>query len=82
VLEGISPGYIIDQESSRCTSIIRSSDASEGFLSGRVPDLQLYEFVALQIDHPGTKFNPNGQIVNRLETFVRELQQQTGFSDA
>ena len=82
MLEGVSPSYIIDQESPGGTTIVRSGDASKGFLSGRIPDLQLYEFVSLQIDHSGTEFDPNGQIVNRLKTLVGKLKQQTRLSDA
>ncbi|VEU33529.1 unnamed protein product [Pseudo-nitzschia multistriata] len=81
VLEGVSPGYIVDQEGSCSASVIRPGDTSKGFLSGRIPDLQLHEFVTVQVHHSCTELDPDGQVVNWLESLVRELQQQTGLSN-
>lgn len=45
-------------------------------ITNGIPYLQLYWFV-LDCDHSGPKFNPNGQIVDWLETLVRKLQKKT-----
>lgn len=40
VLEGITTGDVVHQERARRTAVITPRDGSEGFLSGRIPDLQ------------------------------------------
>jgi len=37
--------------------------------------LQLYVLL-VDLDHPGSKFHANSEVVHGLETLVRELQQQ------
>ena len=41
----------------------------------RVPDLKL-DLLPLDVDHPGPELDPDGEVVDRLEPLVRELQQE------
>ena len=45
----------------------------------RIPDLKFDLFV-IDNNHSCTELDANGQVMDWLETFVRELQQQTGLS--
>lgn len=80
VLEGVPPRNVIDQERTCGTAIVRASNRPKGFLSRRVPDLQL-DLLVLQVDHASTKLDTNRQVVDRLKSLVCELQQQTRLSD-
>ena len=50
-------------------------------ISYRVPDLKL-DLFPLNVDHPGTKLHSDGQVMNRLESLVCKLEQQTGFANS
>lgn len=82
MLEGISSGDVVDEKSTGCTAIVGPRDTAKGFLAGCVPNLQLDLHVLLDRDHAGPKFYANCQIVHRLKALVRELQEQTRFTDA
>ena len=81
MLKGVSSSNVVDQQSSRRAAVVTTGDASEGFLSRRVPDLQLDQFV-VQVHHAGAEFDANGQVMDGLEALVGELKQQTRLSDA
>lgn len=81
MLKGVSPSNVVDQEGSRRAAVVTTGDTSEGFLSRGIPDLQLDELV-VQVDHAGTKFDPDCQVMDGLESLVGELQQQTRLADA
>lgn len=73
MLEGIPSRDIIDKESASCPAIVGSSDGAEGFLAGRIPDLQ-FDLFAVDIYHSGPKFYSDCEVVDGLESFVGELQ--------
>uniref|UniRef100_A0A7C8YIM5 Uncharacterized protein n=1 Tax=Opuntia streptacantha TaxID=393608 RepID=A0A7C8YIM5_OPUST len=75
MVKGFSPGYVIHKKCPCCSSVIRSSDGSKGFLSCSVPNLKL-NGPSLNGDHPGTEFDTDSQIMHRLKSLVGELQQQ------
>eukprot|EP00962_Isochrysis_galbana_P052211 scaffold23606_cov108-Isochrysis_galbana.AAC.5 len=54
---------VVHQQRARRASIIRSRDRAEGFLSGRVPNLQL-DLFPIQGDHPRPEFNADGKIMH------------------
>jgi hypothetical protein len=41
----------------------------------RVPDLEL-DLLAVYLNHTSSKLHTNGQVMHRLESLVRKLQQQ------
>jgi flagellar basal body-associated protein FliL len=41
-----------------------------------IPNLQFNLFV-VNVDHPGTKFDTNSQVMNRLESLISELKKKT-----
>ena len=45
----------------------------------RVPDLKL-DLFPLNVDHPSTELDSDGEVVHRLEPLVRELEQQAGLA--
>ena len=49
--------------------------AIEQSFTHRVPDLKL-DLLPLDVDHPGPELDPDGEVVDRLEPLVRELQQE------
>ncbi len=51
------------------------------FLTCRVPDLQL-DLLPLDVDHPGSELDADGQVVHGLEALVSELQQKAGLAHA
>lgn len=48
--------------------------SSHTIITHGIPDLQL-DLLVVDIDHSGAKLNTNGQIVHRLESLIRELEQ-------
>lgn len=54
----------------------RGLSLPEGLLPSRIPYLQL-DLFPVNGDHPRPKLHPDGQIVDRLEALVCELQQDT-----
>ena len=60
------------EESPRSTAVVRSCDRSEGFLTGRVPDLEL-DVRVVEGDLAAAELYANGEIVHGLEAFVGEL---------
>jgi len=81
MLKGVSPSNVVHQEGTRRAPVITTSDTSEGFLAGGIPDLQLDKLV-VQVDHAGTEFYPDRQVMDGLESLVGELQEQTGLADS
>lgn len=61
-----------------CESYAISSCVFESY---RVPYLKL-DLLAIDIDHPSSKFHSNSQVMDRLEALVRELQKQAGLPHA
>ena len=82
MLKGITSGNVVHQQCTRRTTIIRTCDTTETFLSSRIPNLQFDLLSIRYIDHTSAKFNTNRQIVHWLESFVSELQQQARLSNA
>lgn len=80
VLECVFAGDVVDQQSADGSSVVGTGDASERFLSSRVPDLKLDLALIPYSDSPRPKLDPNGQIMGRLEPLIRELQKQARFS--
>ena len=78
--ERVASRYVINEEGARCTAIIRSCDALERLLAGRVPNLQL-DVLLLDLDRAGTKLDANGQVVLLTEPLVCELEEQAGLAD-
>ena len=72
--------YIIDQEGTSRAAVIRSGDATKRFLPGSVPDLQLDVFVVNR-NHARTKLNTDSQVVDRLKSLVRKLQEKARLAD-
>jgi len=75
VFEGFSSCDVVDEEGAGGAAVVGSGDGAEGFLAGRVPYLKLDGFIS-NINHPRTKFDANGKIMDRLETFVGELEKE------
>lgn len=71
---------VVDEECAGRTSVIRSRDRLKGFLASGVPDLQLNVFL-LDLNGTSTKLNSDGQIVLLTESLIRELEEETGFSN-
>ena len=47
----------------------------------RVPDLEL-DLLALDVDHPGAELHADGEVVDRLEPLVGELEKEAGLAHA
>ena len=73
VLKGIATGNVVDEESASSAAVVAASDAAKGFLSRRVPDLELDLGVVGDGNHAGAEFDANRQIVDWLEALVCEL---------
>ena len=82
MLKGISPRNVVDQQGPGRAAVVAAGDGPKGFLSGGIPYLELDEFVTVQGDHAGSKFDTNRQIMDGLETLVGELKEETRLSDA
>lgn len=80
MVERFPSGDVIHQQGTGGSPVVRTGNRTERFLTGGVPDLQL-DLFAVDGYHAGTELHANRQIVHRLEPFVRELEQQTGFTD-
>jgi len=80
VLEGVPPCYVVDEEGTGGPSVVRSSDGAERLLPRGIPNLQLHLLV---VDgyHPSSELNADGQVVDRLESLVGELQEKAGLAD-
>jgi len=79
VLEGVSTRDVVDEERASRATVVGAGDGAEGLLSGRVPDLEFDLFVG-DGDHAGTKLDADCEIVDGLEAFVGELEEEAGFS--
>ena len=53
---------------------------SDGHTAYRVPDLQ-FDLLAIYVDHPRPKLDADGEIMDWLKSFVRELQKQARFAN-
>lgn len=73
--------HVVHQQSARCSSIIRPRDRPEALLPRSIPDLQL-DLLAVDRDHPRAEFDADGEVVDRLEALVRELEEEAGLADA
>jgi hypothetical protein len=80
MIERLASGNVVDQQGTGRSSIVGTCNRSERFLAGRIPNLQ-FDLFAIDRDHAGTEFNADGQVVNGLETFVGELEQQARLAD-
>jgi len=78
--ESVSSRDVVDEKSTGRASVIRSRDRLKRFLASGVPDLQLNVFL-LDLNGASTELNSNGQIVLLTEPLIRELEEETGFSD-
>lgn len=50
-------------------------------MAGRVPDLEFDLFVG-DGDHAGAEFDADGEVVDGLESFVGELEEEARFTDS
>lgn len=73
--ERVPPCDVIDEECPCCAAVVRASDAFEGFLARRVPDLQLY-VLFVYLNCAGPELNANSQVVLLAEPFVGELEKK------
>lgn len=81
VVEGLPSRDVVHQQGASSSAVIRACDRSESLLPSRVPDLKL-DLLAVDGDHACSELHANGQVVHRLESLVRELEQQTGLAHA
>lgn len=70
--EGVPSCDVINKESTCCAAIVRTCDALEGLLTGRVPDLQL-DVLLVNLNCARTELNSDCQVVLLSESFVRKL---------
>lgn len=73
------PRNVVDKEGTNGTSIVRTSDGAEVFLSCRVPDLKLDVFV-VDRDSLGSEFDSDGHIVSDSGLVLDELEYDAGFA--
>jgi len=73
--ERLPPRNVVNKECTRCTTIIRTCDRAERFLTRRVPDLEL-DLLLVNGDHPSAELNTNREVVNGLEATVGELEKK------
>lgn len=81
VIESLTTGDIINEESSRRAAVIAARDAAELLLARSVPDLE-FHLLLLDADRAAAELDPDCQVVDRLEPLVRELKQETRLSDS
>lgn len=78
IIEWLSGGEIIDNDSTNGTPVVGPCDGLEWFLSSRVPYLQL-DILLAQGDRFATKLNTDGSIMVQLELSIEELHQYAWF---
>ena len=76
VVKGFASCDVVDEQRAGSSPVVRPRNGSERLLPRRVPDLQL-DLLVIDGDHACAKLHTNGEVVNLLEAFVGELQQQT-----
>ena len=81
VLKGITAGNVVDEEGSGSAAVVGAGDGAKGLLSGRVPDLQL-DGLFFDREESGSEFYANGEVMDGLEAFVGELEEEAGLADA
>ena len=54
MLEGVSEGDVVDQQSSGRASVVRASDGAEALLARRVPDLKI-DLILIDRNHSGAE---------------------------
>lgn len=59
MLEGVSTGDIVHEESTGGPAVVGSSDGAEGFLAGGIPNLEFDLFV-INVDHASAEFDADG----------------------
>ncbi len=79
MLEGVSTRDVVDEERAGRATVVGAGDGAEGLLAGRVPDLEFDLFVG-DGDHACAEFDADGEVVDGLEAFVGELEEEAGFA--
>ena len=81
IFKRFSIGDIVNEEPSGGRSVVRPRDGLESFLPGGVPDLQL-DWVFVDVHDFGPEFDPDGDLISRVELGLHESEQQTALSHA
>ena len=80
MIKSFAARNVVNEQSAGSAAVVASGDGSEGLLAGCIPNLEFDLFVA-DSDSASAEFDADGQIVVIAESFVGELQKQTGFAD-
>lgn len=81
MFECVPAGYVVYEEGPGSATVVGSGYGTEGFLSGCVPYLKLDGFVS-NINHTCAKLDSNSKIMDGLETFVGELEEEARFANS
>jgi len=80
MIKGLAPSDIINKECASSVAIIAPSNRTELLLTCSIPNLQL-NLLATDGDCAATKLDTDGQIMDRLETLVGELEKKATLTD-
>lgn len=80
LLEGITVGYVINDDRARGISVVTAGDRAEDFLASGIPDLNL-NVLAVDLNHFDRKGHANGDVMDRLEAFLVKAKEKTRLSD-
>lgn len=80
MVESLSSCYVVYEECSDGTPVVRSSDRTEVLLACSVPNLKLNVFVA-NFDGFCSEFNSDGYVVGCASLVFDELQHNTGLTN-
>jgi hypothetical protein len=75
------PRNVVNKKSTDGTSIVRTGDGAEVFLTCSIPDLELDIFV-VDRDSLSSKFDSDGHIVSDSGLVLDELEYDTRFSNS
>jgi len=73
-VEALLVGHVIYQQNTHCSSVVRSRDCSESFLTCGVPYLQFHP-LAVQVDRSNLEVNPDRGDETGGKTVLTETEQ-------
>ena len=81
MVERVAVRYVVHQQCSDGTPVIRRRDTPITLLTGSVPDLRFYHFVVLDLDGFGREFHSNSRLGIFVELVLGETKDKVRLSD-